>query len=148
MGTASGPIGDIFLLPPQERCAKPAWITHVRGGPLSAAELEQARRHEGTEGEERGGEKGVRRAAPRGLKPAALRVEDVGVFDQDPAEVLAIDEALKKLEQADPRMAEVVMLRFFAGLTGDETAAALELSPRTVDSDWHFARIWLDRELS
>jgi len=68
--------------------------------------------------------------------------------DPDPAEVLAIDEALSKLEQTDPRKAEVVMLRYFAGLTGDETAAAMELSPRTVDSEWRFAKAWLHRELT
>ncbi len=69
-------------------------------------------------------------------------------YDPDPAEMLAVDEALSKLEQEDPRKAEVVMLRYFAGLTGDETAQALGLSPRTVDSEWRFAKAWLHRELS
>ena len=72
----------------------------------------------------------------------------IAVFDQDPAEVLAVNEALDRLKQTDPRKAEVVMLRYFAGLTVDETAEALEVSPRTVDSDWRFARLWLHRELS
>ncbi len=85
---------------------------------------------------------------PRGLKPAALQPEDgPAVFDQDPAEVLAVDEALKKLEQADPRKAEVVMLRYFVGLTVQECAEALGLAPRTVEKYWQFARIWLYREL-
>ena len=70
------------------------------------------------------------------------------VFDQDPVQVLAIHEALSELETRDPRQAEIVMLRFFAGLTVDETASALGLSPRTVELDWRVARAWLYRELS
>ena len=69
-------------------------------------------------------------------------------YDPDPAEVLSVDEALSRLEQEDPRKAEVVMLRYFAGLTGDETAQALGLSPRTVDVEWRFAKAWLHRELT
>lgn len=68
--------------------------------------------------------------------------------EQDPVKLLAIHEALQKLEQADPRRAELVMLRYFAGLSIDETAAALDVSPRTVDTEWRFARAWLHRELS
>ena len=70
------------------------------------------------------------------------------VSEQDPAELLAVDEALGKLEQTDPRKAEVVMLRYFAGLTVDETASALDVSPRTVDNEWRYARAWLHRQLS
>ena len=66
----------------------------------------------------------------------------------DPIRLLAISEALEKLEQADPARAEVVMMRYFAGLSIDETAAALNVSPRTVDAGWRFARAWLRRELS
>ena len=62
--------------------------------------------------------------------------------------MLAIDEALAKLEQTDSRQADVVMLRYFAGLTVEETAHALDVSPRTVDREWLFARAWLHRELS
>ncbi len=69
------------------------------------------------------------------------------VFESDPAEVLAIHEGLDRLALHDPRKAEVVMLRYFAGLTVDETAEALGVSPRTVDNDWSFARTWLYREL-
>ncbi len=82
-----------------------------------------------------------------GQKPSPLQSAPA-IFDQDPSEVLAINEALKNLERTDTRKAEVVMLRYFAGLTVDETAEALGLSPRTVDSDWQFARVWLHRELS
>ena len=62
--------------------------------------------------------------------------------------VLGISQALDRLEQADPRKSEVVMLRYFAGLSVDECANALGVSPRTVDSDWRLARAWLHRELS
>ena len=70
------------------------------------------------------------------------------VWDQDPAEVLAIDEALNRLQRIDPRQAEVVLLRYFAWLTVDETADALDVSPKTVSNEWRFARAWLHRELS
>jgi RNA polymerase sigma-70 factor (ECF subfamily) len=69
------------------------------------------------------------------------------VFDHDPTELLAVDEALQKLENVAPRQAEVVMLRYFAGLSVDETARALGVSPRTVDYEWRLARAWLHREL-
>ncbi len=82
-----------------------------------------------------------------GEKPGVLR-DTPPTFDQDPAEVLAIDEALNKLKQTRPRAVEVVTLMYFAGLTGDETAEAMELSARTVDREWSFARVWLHRELS
>ena len=82
-----------------------------------------------------------------GRQPTPL--EDVlASFGQEPAEVLAVDEALTRLEEKHPRKAEVVMLRYFAGLTVAETAAALGLAPRTVDKHWSFARTWLHRELS
>ncbi len=80
-------------------------------------------------------------------RPAHL-AEEPPLFDQDPVEVLAVDEAVDKLEQLDPRKARVVMLRYFAGLTVDETADALDVSPRTVDNEWRLARAWLHRELS
>ena len=67
---------------------------------------------------------------------------------QDPAEVLAVHEALERLEVMHPEKARVVSLRYFAGLSIDETAAALGVSSRKVDKDWSFARAWLHRELS
>jgi len=82
-----------------------------------------------------------------GQKPVVLQ-EGPPVFDQDPTEVLAIDEALHKLRATDPRKAELVALRYFAGLTMDETAHAMELPARTMDREWSFARAWLHRELS
>ena len=59
------------------------------------------------------------------------------------AKVLALDEALTKLANEYPRHAEVVELRFFGGLSVEETAAALQVSPPTIVRDWKFARAWL-----
>ena len=62
-------------------------------------------------------------------------------------EVLALDEALTRLAAHYPRQAQVVECRFFAGLSVDETASALDTSPRSVVRDWTLARAWLFREL-
>ena len=62
-------------------------------------------------------------------------------------DVIALDDALAGLERFDPRKCQVVELRFFGGLSGDETAEALGVSPATVARDWTFARTWLRREL-
>ena len=74
---------------------------------------------------------------------------DSGIMRADPAltDLVAVDEALTRLEQTDPRKAQVVSLRYFAGLSVEETAAALDLSPATVKNEWKFARAWLHRAL-
>src|SRR5262245_56790595 len=59
------------------------------------------------------------------------------------ARLLALDEALDRLATVEPRAAEVVKLRYFAGMTVVEAAAALGISPRTADNDWAYARAWL-----
>jgi RNA polymerase sigma-70 factor, ECF subfamily len=61
--------------------------------------------------------------------------------------LLALDGAIVRLEREDPRAAEIVRLRFYAGLSVDQTAAAMDLSRRTVLRDWEFARAWLLDEL-
>lgn len=63
-------------------------------------------------------------------------------------EVLALDEALQRLEVRDPRYGRIVECRFFAGMSIEETAAALRVSPATVKRDWAVARAWLHRELT
>ena len=75
----------------------------------------------------------------------AVRVplDDVDVAAPEPeADLVAVDDALEKLAAIDPRKARVVELRFFGGLSVEETAQALELSPRTVHKEWAFARAW------
>jgi hypothetical protein len=61
--------------------------------------------------------------------------------------VLALDEALDRLEAEDPRKAGLVKLRAFSGLSLEDCALALEISPATADRDWAFAKAWLYHEL-
>lgn len=82
-----------------------------------------------------------------GQAPLPL-VDEPAAPKGDGMTVLAIDEALEKLEQVDPLAAEIVTLRYLFGLSIDETAAALDVSARTVDNKWRSARAWLHRELS
>lgn len=85
-----------------------------------------------------------RNAAKRGAGRTAVSPEE-GSASADPfaAELLDLDAALMRLERASARQARVVECRFFAGLSVEETAAALQISPRTVKSDWALARAWL-----
>ena len=64
------------------------------------------------------------------------------------ADVIRLDDALQALAALDDRKSRVVELRFFGGLTADETAVALQVSSKTVLRDWEFARAWLQRELT
>ena len=77
---------------------------------------------------------------------AALDIETVATHAQ-PEEITALVDAIGRLEQKDPRMGEIVRLRFYVGLSVAETAAALSVSDRTVRRDWAIARAWLSREL-
>ena len=63
-------------------------------------------------------------------------------------DILALDDALERLAAFDPRKSRIVELRFFGGLDVNETAAALDVSPQTVQRDWRLAKVWLFRELS
>jgi RNA polymerase sigma factor (TIGR02999 family) len=75
-----------------------------------------------------------------------------GISDVEPAvdyaELLAVSEALDKLFAVDPEAARLVKLRYFAGLTIEEAAEAMGVSPRTAKRNWSYARAWLQRELS
>jgi RNA polymerase sigma factor (sigma-70 family) len=64
-------------------------------------------------------------------------------LDEPDLELLALDDALRELERKDPRKAEVVKLRFFAGLTTAQAALALGVSTSTAENDWAYARSWL-----
>jgi len=70
-----------------------------------------------------------------------------GQIDPESEDLLALDQALTRLDARDAAMATVVKLRYFAGLTIEETAQALQSSPRTVSRQWSAARAWLHREL-
>jgi RNA polymerase sigma factor (TIGR02999 family) len=64
-----------------------------------------------------------------------------------PSQIIALDEAMQRLERYDRRLCKVVECRFFGGMTVRETASALTLAPRTVDRDWQKAKAWLYREM-
>lgn len=75
---------------------------------------------------------------------ARIRLDDVDVVSPSCAEeVILLDDAITRLESLDPRKATIVKLRFFVGLTIDETARELDISMTTVKEDWAFARAWL-----
>jgi RNA polymerase sigma factor (TIGR02999 family) len=80
-----------------------------------------------------------------GSDPLRLTLE---FYDSRKIDVTALDQALQALETLDQRQARIVELRFFGGLTIEEIAEVLEISPATVKRDWTLAKIWLRRELS
>lgn len=73
--------------------------------------------------------------------------EAVGQYQERSIDLLALDEALSRLAGFDSALARLVELRFFGGLTVEETASALEVSARTVRRDWQFARAWLRKAI-
>ena len=97
----------------------------------------------------------TRRALKRGAAPVQVTLGEVDRVVASPAaepaidgvDLLALDDALARLAELDPRKARLVELRYFAGLSIPECAAALRISPATVGREWAVARIWLRREL-
>ena len=90
----------------------------------------------------------AKRTAKRGGSPTFVSL--AAVTDEavdNVADVLAIDDALERLAAVDPDQVRIVEMRFFAGLTVDETAHVLGRSPRTVKREWQLAKAWLFREL-
>jgi len=81
-----------------------------------------------------------------GVRPLSLD-HALGIPVADDGELLALDDALKKLESVDARAARVVELRFFGGLTLDQTAEVVGIHPSTVSSEWTHARAWLRRQM-
>jgi len=91
----------------------------------------------------------TRNRGKRGGGAAHVAVEDVVVAARErPEDLMALDEALERLAARNPRQSRVVECRYFAGMTVEETAAALGVSPITIKRDWTVARAWLHRELA
>src|SRR5262249_6860615 len=90
-----------------------------------------------------------RMAAKRGGGGLKIPLEDVALVTPTRSEeLLALDEALEKLSQLDARKGQIVELRYFGGLTVEETAAFLKVPQRTVEREWTMAKAWLYRALS
>ena len=87
-------------------------------------------------------------AEKRGGQAARVALEDAAVVAAEPRQdFIALDDALAALAGVDDRKSRVVELRFFGGLTVEETAAVVQVSPETVMRDWQFAKAWLQREM-
>jgi RNA polymerase sigma-70 factor (ECF subfamily) len=87
-------------------------------------------------------------SAKRGGGRADLSLEDAEpLVQQEAAEVIALHEALEALHAIDPRKSRIVELRYFAGLSIEDTAKVLDISTITVNRDWRLARAWLSREM-
>lgn len=90
-----------------------------------------------------------RQAAKRGGTDIRLPLQEaMAVLPGQDLDFVALDEALTKLAALDPQQSQVVELRFFSGLSVEETARVLDVSERTVKRDWNVAKAWLRRELS
>jgi RNA polymerase sigma factor (TIGR02999 family) len=91
----------------------------------------------------------ARRATKRGSSARRLSLDDSCLISKEClTDIVAIDEALTSLSRDEPRKGKVVELRFFGGLSVEETAKAVGISPESVIRDWRLARMWLLRELS
>jgi RNA polymerase sigma factor (TIGR02999 family) len=77
-----------------------------------------------------------------------IDLDQIASVDANASSLCALDDALNELAQIDQRRAKVIELRFFGGLSVEETAEALQVSPQTVMRDWRLARAWLARELT
>jgi RNA polymerase sigma-70 factor, ECF subfamily len=90
----------------------------------------------------------ARRSHKRGDGAKAISLDDVlAISPQPTADLIALDDALDQLANVDERKSQVVVLRFFGGLSVEETGEALKVSPDTVARDWRLAKAWLRREL-
>src|SRR5207247_10635731 len=85
----------------------------------------------------------------RGGQVQQVSLDEALIISQDrDADLVALDDALNSLATIDPRKSQIVELRFFGGLSVEETAEVLKVSPDTVMRDWKLAKIWLLREMS
>ena len=88
-------------------------------------------------------------SARRGGGRRRIPLDESGLAIEPPkGDILGVNEALEKLEKEDPEKAQIVLLRYFSGLTTEETAEILGVSLSTVERKWRFIRAWLQRELS
>ncbi|MFW6085368.1 MAG: ECF-type sigma factor [Gemmatimonadota bacterium] len=110
---------------------RPSDILGIAAHAMRQVLIDHARRH---------------RAAKRGGGWRRTTLGDPG-FEVELDDLLAVDAALERLDRIDRRLRQVVELRFFGGLTVEETAEALDVTPRTVHRDWAKARAWLHRQL-
>jgi RNA polymerase sigma factor (TIGR02999 family) len=91
----------------------------------------------------------ARRNLKRGGAAEQVSLDEAAVVAPERgADLIALDDALKALASFNPRQSQIVELRYFGGLSEEETAEVLKVSPRTVRRDWSLARAWLYRELS
>ena len=90
--------------------------------------------------------KAIKRDAGPG-EPVSISGVASPAREADPVDVLALHTALSDLAELDPRQAEIVEMRFFAGLTVEEVAEVLEISPATVKREWATAKMWLRRQM-
>ena len=91
----------------------------------------------------------ARRSHKRGDGAKAISLDDAPAISPEPsADLVAVDDALNQLAKVDERKSQVVVLRFFGGLSVEETAEVLKVSPETVARDWRLAKAWLMRALS
>ena len=88
-----------------------------------------------------------KRAEKHGGRLERIPLESLAAADAPDDEILALNEALEKLAANDPIKAQLVELRYFAGLTSDQAAEVLGISPSTADRHWTYARAWLQAEL-
>ncbi len=87
-------------------------------------------------------------AAKRGGPNQRVRIDEALLVSEEQLDVaLSVDECLKRLEKIDARQSRLVELRFFAGLSVEQTAEVMEISTATVKREWQFAKAWLQREM-
>src|ERR1700686_2193482 len=84
----------------------------------------------------------------RGAGVPHVALDDVALVSPDrTGDLVALDDAMNALARLDPRKVQIIEMRFFGGLSAEETAEVLKVSPATVRRDWSIARLWLYREL-
>jgi RNA polymerase sigma factor (TIGR02999 family) len=89
----------------------------------------------------------ARTRAKRGGGALQVELVESSVVSKQAKEVIALDDALKSLAELDPRKSRIVEMRFFGGLTTEEVAEVLEVTPRTVEREWRKAKAWLHRAI-